>query len=154
MCAGTAATNAREGKTMDIQSAAAQLVSALASNPELVSQFAKHPYSTTASVTGTDETISKSDMSQVLAQVAAQVGGQKLGAGDTASVASQMLGQTGGSVHSLASALFGGAASGTASGAPSTAEIIAKSVAGGLAARGMAALLTNALGAGKKPNQE
>jgi len=140
---------------MDIQSAAAQLVKALGNNPELVSQFANHPYSTTAQVTGTDERISKADMSQVLAQVAAQVSNQKLGSADTASVASQMLGQTGGSVHSLASALFGGAGSGasTPAGAPSTAEIIAKSVAGGLAARGMAALLTNALGANKKPNQ-
>ena len=138
---------------MDIQSAAAQLVSALASNPGLVSQFAQHPYSTTASVTGSDERISKADMSQVLAQVAAQVSGQQLGASDTANAASQMLDQTGGSVHSLASALFGGATSGSA-GAPSTAEILAKSVAGALAARGMAALLTTALGTNKKNNQQ
>lgn len=139
---------------MDIQSAAAQLVKALGNNPELVSQFANHPYSTTASVTGTDERISKTDMSQVLAQVAAQVSNQKLGSADTASVASTLLGQSGGSVHSLASALFGGATIGGSSAAPSTAEILAKSVAGGLAARGMAALLTNALGTNKKSNKE
>lgn len=138
---------------MDIQSAAAQLVKALGDNPELVSQFANHPYSTTAKVTGSDERISKTDMSQVLAQVAAQVSNQKLGSSDVAGVASQMLGQTGGSVHSLASTLFGGAASSAPAGAPSTAEIIAKSVAGALAARGMAAILTSALGTNKKPNQ-
>ena len=36
------------------------------------------------------------------------------------------------------------------SGAPSMAEIVARSIAGGLAARGMASLITGALGANKK----
>jgi hypothetical protein len=155
---------------MDIQSAAAQLVKALGSNPELVSQFAQHPYSTTAQVTGTDETISQKDMSRILTQVAAQASGQKLDTGGTKDLASALMGQSGGSVHGLANALFGGAAqqagpgggfdlgsvlgalggspSGSA-GAPSMAEIAAKSIAGGLAARGMAALITGAM-TGKK----
>ena len=155
---------------MDVQSAAAQLVSALGSNPDLLSQFAQHPYSTTAQVTGTDETISKKDMSRILTQVASQASGQQLDAGGTKDLTSALLGQTGGSVHGLASALFGSAAqqagpgggfdlgnvlgalgggSSSSSGAPSMAEIAAKSIAGGLAARGMAALITGALGAKK-----
>lgn len=134
---------------MDVQSAAAQLVSYLGSNPDKISQFAQHPYSTTAKVTGTDETISKKDMSRILTQVAAQSNGQALDAGDTKNLASALMGQSGGSVHSLANALFGGAASTTPSGAPSTAEILAKTAAGAVAARGMAALLTSAMGTNK-----
>ena len=157
---------------MDVQSAAAQLISALGSNPDLVSQFAQHPYSTTASVTGTDERISQKDMSRIITQVAAQASGQQLGAGDTKDLASALMSQSGGSVHGLASALFGGGSgaqsqgaggldlggilgalgggSASGSGAPSMTEITAKSIAGGLAARGMAALITGAMGAGKK----
>lgn len=170
---------------MDIQSAAAQLITALGNNPELVSQFAKHPYSTTATVTGTNEHISKQDMSRILTQVAAQASGQKLGTTDTKDLASALLGQSGGSVHGLASALFGGAkpqptqnqpassqsaptggvdlssvlsslgagASTSSSGGPSMAEIAAKSIAGAVAARGMAALITSAMNANKKDQQ-
>lgn len=156
---------------MDVQSVAAQLISALGSNPELVSQFAKHPYSTTASVTGTDERISQKDMSRIITQVAAQANGQKLGTSDTKDLASALMSQSGGSVHGLASALFGNASGAQAqgaggldlggvlgalgggsgsSGAPSMAEIAAKSIVGGLAARGMAALITGAMGSAKK----
>lgn len=159
---------------MDIQSAATQLISALGSNPDLVSQFAQHPYSTTASVTGTDETISQKDMSRIITQVAAQASGQQLDKSGTKDLASALLSQNGGSVHSLANALFGGGAQASSGGTggfdlsgvlgalgsgssssgsstgPSMAEIAAKSIAGGLAARGLAALLTGALGTNKK----
>ena len=158
---------------MDIQSAAAQLVNALGNNPALVSQFAQHPYSTTAKVTGTDEHISQKDMSRIVTQVAAQASGQQLGTSDTKSLASALMGQSGGSVHQLANTLFGGSAQQTGagsggfdlsgvlgalgggqgsqtSGGPSMAEIAAKSIAGGLAARGMATLITGAMTAGKK----
>ena len=156
---------------MDIQSTAAQLITALGKNPDLVSQFAQHPYSTTAQVTGTDETISQKDMSRILTQVAAQASGQQLGTSDTKDLASALMSQSGGSVHTLANALFGtaptqdagnagsidlgsvlGALGGGSSstGGPSMAEIAAKSIAGGIAARGLAALLTTALGANKK----
>lgn len=137
---------------MDTKSVASQLLSYLGNNPQLVSQFVEHPYSTTAAATGSDERISKDDMSQVLTQIAAQVSGQQLGSSDTATAASALMGQNGGSVHQLASALFGGAAN--ASDKPSTgmstAEILAKSAAGALAARGMAELLTMALGTKKR----
>ena len=160
---------------MDVQSAASQLMSYLGSNPEMLSQFAQHPYSTTAKVTGTNENISKKDMSLILTQVAAQASGQQLGASDTKDLASALMGQSGGSAHSLASSLFGGGAQASASsaqaggfdlgsllgslggsstasssGAPSMTEIAAKSIAGAVAARGMAALITGALGANKK----
>lgn len=137
---------------MDTKSAAAQLLNYLGNNPQLISQFVEHPYSTTAKATGSDERISKDDMSQVLTQVAAQVSGQKLDSSDTASAASTLMGQNGGSVHQLASALFGGAAQNAASkpaSGVSTAEILAKSAAGALAARGLASLLVTALGTNK-----
>ena len=159
---------------MDIQSAASQLIAALGQNPELVSPFAQHPYSTTAKVTGTDETISQKDMSRIVTQVAAQASGAELDTAGTKSLASALMSQSGGSVHSLASALFGGGSQDASSGAsaggfdlssilgslsagttatnggPSMAEIAAKSIVGGLAARGMASLLTGALGLNKK----
>ena len=138
---------------MDIQAAATQLIDYLGKNPDLVAQFAKHPYSTTATATGTDEKISKDDMSQIMTQVAAQSSGQKLGANDIASAATSLLGQSGGSVHALAGSLFGGATSGSttsSSAAPSMADILAKSVIGGVAARGMASIITGALGTNKK----
>lgn len=155
---------------MDVQSAATQLIKALGSNPDMLSQFAQHPYSTTAKVTGTDETISQKDMSRIITQVAAQASGQQLGKSDTKDLASALMSQSGGSVHSLAGSLFGGnqaqgnaggfdlsgvlgsltSGSPSSSGTPSMAEIAAKSIAGGLAARGMAALITGALTGGKK----
>ena len=153
---------------MDIQSAAAMLVNYLGSDPDKIAQFAQHPYSTTAKVTGTDERISQ--------KVAAQETGQNLGTDATKSLASTLMGQSGGSVHALANALFGGTASAakpsasvggadigsmlgalmggssasqSPSAGPSMAEIAAKSVAGGLAARGLAALITSAMNANK-----
>jgi len=196
---------------VDITSAASQLMGALGNNPDLLSQFAAHPYSTTAQVTGTNETISQKDMSRIIAQLAGQATGQNLGTNDTKDLAAALLGQSGGSVHNLASMLFGGATSPAAapqattaastsakptsgkkkrttsstsaqaaaapaaapaaanaggfdltsllgslsggssnSGAPSMAEIVARSIAGGVAARGMASLITSALGANKK----
>ena len=94
-------------------------------------------------------------MSQIMTQVAAQSTGQKLGTADIATAATNLLGQNGGSIHALAGSLFGGAASASAAGAkpsaaPSMADIIAKSVIGGVAARGMASLITGALGTNKK----
>ena len=164
---------------MDIQQTATQLLGFLGDNPDLISQFVQHPYSTTAQATGNDDTISKEDMSQIVTQVAAQSTHQKLGSTDTANIASLLMGQSGGSVHALTSALFGGgAASGTATqgsatpaagglggmldlgglvgsllgggtgsaGAPSTADILAKSVMGGVTSRGLASLVTAAMG--------
>lgn len=135
---------------MDIQAAAQQLIGYLGSNPNLIAQFVEHPYSTTATATGSDERISKQDMSQIVTQVAAQTANQDLGAGDVSSVASALLGQSDGSVHALTSALFGGGAKASASNAsangPSMAQIAAKSALGGLAAQGLASLLTSALG--------
>ena len=164
---------------MDIQQTAAQLLGFLGDNPDLISQFVQHPYSTTAQATGSDDTISKEDMSQIVTQVAVQSTHQKLGSTDTANIASLLMGQSGGSVHALTSALFGGGATssgatqgsttpaagglggmldlgglvgsllggGTGSaGAPSTADILAKSVMGGVTSRGLASLVTAAMG--------
>lgn len=171
---------------MDIQAIASQLVGYLGDNPELISQFVQHPYSTTAAATGSSEQISKEDMSQIVTQVAAQSTDQRVNSTDTANIASALMDANGGSVHALTSSLFGGgsaAATATpaasspaqdaapaagplggmvdlggvigslfggkaASGQPdSMAQIAAKSVAGGLAARGLASLVTGAMGA-------
>ncbi len=127
---------------MDIQAVASQLMGFLSENPELVSQFVQHPYSTTAEATGSDATISKDDMSQIVTQVAAQTTGQNISSSDVSGIASTLLGQNGGSVHALTSALFGGASGDTSS----MAEVAIKSALGGVIARGTAELLTNALG--------
>lgn len=164
---------------MDIQQTATQLLGFLGDNPDLISQFVQHPYSTTAQATGSDDNISKEDMSQIVTQVAAQSTHQKLGSTDTANIASLLMGQSGGSVHALTSALFGGGAAGSgaaqgsatpaagglggmldlgglvgsllgggtgSAGAPSTADILAKSVMGGVTSRGLASLVTAAMG--------
>ena len=128
---------------MDIQSVASQLIGYLGNNPDLISQFIAHPYSTTATATGSDATISQTDMSQIVTQVAAQSAGQSLG-NDVSGIASTLLGQNGGSVHALTSALFGNMTSDDVS---SMAEIAAKSLLGGIAARGAASLISGALGA-------
>ncbi len=130
---------------MDIQAAASQLMGFLSENPDLVSQFVQHPYSTTAEATGSDATISKDDMSQIVTQVAAQTTGQSISASDVSGIASTLLGQNGGSVHALTSTLFGGA-SGDVS---SMAEVAIKSALGAVVARGAADLLTGALGLNK-----
>lgn len=157
---------------MDVQSAATQLMSYLGGDPSRVAQFAEHPYSTTCAATGSNETISQKDMSRIITQVAAQASGQQLGTNDTKDLASALMNQSGGSVHSLASALFGGAATqgstssidlsgvlgslsggstgNSSSAGPSMAEIAAKSIAGAAAARGLAALITTAMGTAQK----
>ncbi len=93
---------------MDIQKVATQLINYLGENPELITQFIQHPYSTTAKATGTTDEISKKDMSQIVTAAAALSNNQKLGAGEIANIASALLGQNNNSVHSLTSMLFGG----------------------------------------------
>lgn len=132
---------------MDIQNVAQQLMGYLGDNPDLIGQFVQHPYSTTAAATGTDETISQTDMSQIVTQLAAQSAGQSVGSGDLAGVASTLLGQNGGSVHALTSALFSGANADDMAG---MAEIAIKSALGGMVARGAGELIAGALGGKKK----
>lgn len=92
---------------MDIQQAASQLLSFLAQNPQLVTQFVQHPYSTTAKAMGTTERISKEDMSKIAVSAAALSRNQKISGNDIANIASVLLGQNGGSVHALTNMLFG-----------------------------------------------
>lgn len=132
---------------MDIQAVASQLMSYIGNNPDLLAQFAEHPYSTTAAATGSDEKISKKDMSQIATQVAAKSAGQPVGAADLSGIAASLLGQNGGSVHALTGALFGGASSDDVA---SMAEIAMKSAIGGVVAKGAGSLIASAIG-GKKP---
>lgn len=132
---------------MDIQSVASQLMGYLGNNPDLIGQFVQHPYSTTAAAAGTDETISKTDMSQIVTQMMAQTTGQNVAQGDIAGIASTLLGQNGGSVHALTNSIFGGASS--SDDMASMAEIAIKSALGGVVAKGAGDLLAGILG-GKK----
>lgn len=93
---------------MDIQQVATQLINFLGKNPELITQFIEHPYSTTAQATGSDAEISKTDMSQVVTAAAAMANNQPLPTSDVTNIASALLGQNNNSVHSLTSMLFGG----------------------------------------------
>lgn len=93
---------------MDITKVAKQLLSFLGQNPQLITQFIQHPYSTTAQATGSDAQISKVDMSQILTTAAALSNNQTLPASDVVNISSALLGQNNNSIHSMASMLFGG----------------------------------------------
>lgn len=86
---------------------ASTLVNYLAGNPDLITQFLSHPYSTTQQATGAEEQLSKTDMSEVVTAAAALSTGQNVDFTNLSSVASDLLSQNNGSVHSLTSMLFG-----------------------------------------------
>ena len=86
---------------------ASTLVQFLASNPELITQFLNHPYSTTQQATGAPQQLSQTDMSEVVTAAAAMSTGQNVDMSNLAGVASTLLAQNGGSVHALTNALFG-----------------------------------------------
>ncbi|MBQ9058164.1 MAG: hypothetical protein IJ125_03150 [Atopobiaceae bacterium] len=99
---------------MDILSIAQQLLGSMQSNPQQITNFVEHPYSTTQQVTGMSAQPSKVDMSQIMTAVAALMGTgsqqqaqtQGLDISNIAAAASGLLGQNNNSVHSLASSLF------------------------------------------------
>ena len=93
---------------MDITKVAKQLLAFLGQNPQLITQFIEHPYSTTAQATGSDTLPSKIDMSQILTTAAALSNNQQLPQNDVANISSALLGQNNNSIHSMASMLFGG----------------------------------------------
>ena len=93
---------------MDILKVASQLLDFLGNDPSLITQFIEHPYSTTAQAIGTEDEISKTDMSQVATAAAALSSNQTLDLGDIANIASALMGQNNNSVHSLTNMLFGG----------------------------------------------
>ena len=86
---------------------ASTLIKFLASNPELITQFLNHPYSTTQQATGASQQLSQTDMSEVVTAAAAMSTGQNVDMSNLAGVASTLLAQNGGSVHQLTNALFG-----------------------------------------------
>jgi hypothetical protein len=86
---------------------ASTLIQFLASNPELITQFLNHPYSTTQQATGASQQLSQTDMSEVVTAAAAMSTGQNVDMSNLAGVASTLLAQNGGSVHALTNALFG-----------------------------------------------
>lgn len=102
----------KEGEIrMDILSIASQLMGATSQDTSLLSQFLEHPYSTTQQVTGADEMLNKTDMSQVLTALAAMTGGQQkadtLDTNSIATLASTLLGKNDNSIHGLTNMLFG-----------------------------------------------
>jgi hypothetical protein len=86
---------------------ASTLIKFLASNPELITQFLNHPYSTTQQATGASQQLSQTDMSEVVTAAAAMSTGQNVDMSNLAGVASTLLAQNGGRVPQLTNALFG-----------------------------------------------
>lgn len=86
---------------------ATTLVKFLASNPQLITQFLNHPYSTTQQATGSNVQLSQTDMSEVVTAAAAMSTGSNVDFSNLSSVAAQLLSQNGNSVHQLTNALFG-----------------------------------------------
>ena len=86
---------------------ATTLVKFLASNPQLITQFLNHPYSTTQQATGSNVQLSQTDMSEVVTAAAAMSTGNNVDFSNLSSVAAQLLSQNGNSVHQLTNALFG-----------------------------------------------
>ena len=91
-------------KNVDI---AQTLMSFLGSNPQMLTEFLDHPYSTTQQATGAEEQLSQQDMSQVVTALAGLAGGKKADMSGLAGLAAGLLTANGGSVHSLVNALFG-----------------------------------------------
>ena len=89
---------------------ASSLISYLASNPNLISQFVNHPYSTTQQVAGSNEQLSQEDMSEIVTAAAALSTGKNVDLSNLSEVAATLLSQNGNSVHTLTSSLFGGSA--------------------------------------------
>ena len=86
---------------------ASTLVQFLAQNPQLITQFLDHPYSTTQQATGASEQLSQTDMSEVVTAAAALSTGNNVDFSNLASVAATLLSQNNGSVHTLTNTLFG-----------------------------------------------
>lgn len=142
---------------MDILSIASQLMGATSQNPSLLTQFLDHPYSTTQQVTGAEQKLDKTDMSQVLTALAAMTGGQQkpeqLDANSIATLASSLLGQNDNSIHGMTNMLFG------TSQQAAQAQQQAQKQGGGLdlgklmAVAGLAATVFGALNKSKKKKQ-
>ena len=86
---------------------ASTLVNYLANNPQMITQFLDHPYSTTQQATGSPVQLSQTDMSEVVTAAAAMSTGNNVDFSNLASVAATLLSQNGGSVHTLTNTLFG-----------------------------------------------
>ncbi|MBR5950543.1 MAG: hypothetical protein IKZ87_03820, partial [Actinomycetaceae bacterium] len=92
---------------MAVQEIVQQVVKAVSSDPNLISDFVAHPYSTISKLTGI-ETVSKEQASQAVTAISALASGKSVDFGTIASVASKLLLKNDNSVHALASSLFGG----------------------------------------------
>ena len=90
------------------------LMSFLGSNPQMLTQFLDHPYSTVQEATGSEEKLSSTDMSQVVTAMASLASGNQADMSGLAGLASGLLTSNGGSVHQLVNALFGTSAQATA----------------------------------------
>ncbi|MDO5708803.1 MAG: hypothetical protein Q4G41_01680 [Coriobacteriales bacterium] len=88
---------------------ASTLIKFLAQNPQLITQFLNHPYSTTQQATGAPQQLSQTDMSEVVTAAAAMSTGNNVDFSNLPSVAATLLAQNGGSVHALTNTLFGSA---------------------------------------------
>lgn len=92
---------------MAIQEIVQQVIKAVTSDPNLLSDLVAHPYSTISKLTGI-ETVSKEQAAETVTATSALASGQSVDFSTLASVAAKLLSKSDNSVHSLASSLLGG----------------------------------------------
>lgn len=92
---------------MAIQDIVQQVVKAVTADPNLLSDFIAHPYSTISKLTGI-ETVTKEQAAEAVTATSALASGQSIDFSTLASVAAKLLSKNDNSVHSLATSLFGG----------------------------------------------
>ena len=106
---------------MAIQEIVQQVIKAVTSNPNLLSDLVAHPYSTISKLTGI-ETVTKEQAAETVTATSALASGQSIDFSTLASVAAKLLSKSDNSVHSLASSLFGGGVQETEEGKPAVSS--------------------------------
>lgn len=106
---------------MAIQDIVQQVIKAVTADPNVLSDFVAHPYSTISKLTGI-ETVTKEQASQAVTATSALASGQSVDFSTLASVASKLLSKSDNSVHSLATSLLGGGVQQTETGEATVAK--------------------------------
>lgn len=91
---------------MATQEIVQQIIKAVTSDSNILSDLIAHPYSTISKLTGI-ETVTKEQASEAVTATSALASGQSVDFSTLASVAAKLLSKSDNSVHSLASTLFG-----------------------------------------------
>ena len=106
---------------MAIQDIVQQVIKAVTADPNVLSDFVAHPYSTISKLTGI-ETVTKEQAAEAVTATSALASGQSVDFSTLASVAAKLLSKSDNSVHSLATSLFGGGVQQTETGETTVAK--------------------------------